>query len=125
MLPTLLAGAAALTACSPGEQEQLHGMTNAVQGLCVKNSIESQKWACVSVADEQATFLANYVGPKGEFKQACDFSRPPEVEGSVEAVLTANASRIERCLDAVDKKASAGVKAVSAEIRNGLARGLQ
>jgi hypothetical protein len=122
----LLAAASVLTtACAPNEADDLHGMTRAVQGLCVDNATEREKWNCVVVADEQATFLANYVGPKGEFKQACDFSRPPEVEGSVDAVLAANASRIRSCLDKVEEKGSPAVRHVADEIHKGLSRGLR
>lgn len=124
VVPALLAGAAVLTGCDRNEKEDFHGMTNAVQGLCVADATESQKWACVAVADEQATFLANYVGAKGEFKKSCDFSKPPEVEGSVDEVVQANALRINVCLDAIDKKGTTETLKVTSEIRRGLTRGL-
>lgn len=124
IVPALLAGAAVLTGCDRNEKEDLHGMANAVQGLCVARATDSQKWACVSVADEQATFLAGYLGAKAEFKKSCDFSRPPEVEGSVDEVTRANADRINKCLDQLDKHGTAATREVTNEIRRGLKRGL-
>jgi hypothetical protein len=125
LAPALLAGAAALTGCSPNEKDDLHGMTHAINNLCVDNPTGHDKISCVNVAVEQAVFLSQYLGAKNEFKDACDFSKLPQEEGSIEAIVQIEASNVRGCLRAIDQNASPAVRMVTAEINKGLSRGLR
>lgn len=125
-ISALLTGAALAAGCSSenNEKEKLHGMTYAIQGLCVTSATEKQKWACVDVAADQALFLVNHLKAQDEFKKACDF-RPNEEGLPADMMARLAASQVSRCLNVIDIKGSDEVKTVTAQIRLGLQRGLE
>ncbi len=133
LIPTLLAGAAALAGCSdkdPGASD-LAGMTDSIAAACPSmNATTQDKLNCANLAKQHSIDLLTYLGANENLKmndhflKACTFKQVPS---SVPAFARPQivGSQASQCLTAVENATTnAVVKVTAREIKNAMSVGL-